>query len=55
MSPLRLNFGAPTGAINTNKFTATSESTLNLFLAATATKGFYFVAFRVPGANTGIP
>jgi len=44
-----------TGVINTNKFTAGSSGTLNLYLDAQATKGFYFVTFRVPGANTGTP
>ena len=44
-----------TGLINTNKFTATSEGTLNLYLDAKAAKGFYYVSFRVPGANTGTP
>ena len=44
-----------TGLINTNKFTATSEGTLNLYLDAKASKGFYYVSFRVPGANTGTP
>lgn len=46
---------AQTGVINTNKFTATSEGTLNLYLDAKAAKGFYYVSFRVPGANTGTP
>ncbi len=42
-------------AINTNKFTATSNGTLNLYVEEKAVKGFYYVSFRVPGANTGIP
>ena len=43
------------GSVNTNKITATAEGTLNLFLEGKAVKGFYYVAFRVPGANTGTP
>jgi protocatechuate 3,4-dioxygenase beta subunit len=46
---------AQTGAINTNKFTTSSNGTLNLYLDARAAKGSYYVSFRVPGANTGIP
>ena len=44
-----------TGAIDRHKFTATTEGPLNLFVDARSTKGFYFVSFRVPGANTGTP
>lgn len=44
-----------TGAIDRHKFTATTNGSLNLFLDAKPTKGFYFVSFRVPGANTGTP
>ena len=44
-----------TGTINTNKFTATTNGTLHLFLEEKAAKGFYYVSFRVPGANTGTP
>lgn len=44
-----------TGAINTNKFTAASNGTLALYLEQKAVKGFYYVTFRVPGANTGSP
>ena len=43
------------GAISTNKITATSNGTLNLYLQEKAIKGFYYVSFRVPGANTGTP
>jgi protocatechuate 3,4-dioxygenase beta subunit len=46
---------AQAGAINTNKFTATSNGTLNLYLEEKAAKGFYYVSFRVPNANTGTP
>jgi len=44
-----------TGVINSNKFTAPSNGTLNLYLEEKAVKGFYYVSFRVPGANTGTP
>ena len=44
-----------TGAINTNKFTASTNGTLNIYLEEKAAKGFYYVSFRVPGANTGTP
>ena len=44
-----------TGAIDRDKFTTTGNGTLDLFVDARAVKGFYFVSFRVPGANTGIP
>src|ERR1022692_592719 len=46
---------AQNGAINTNKFTAASNGTLNLYLQEKAVKGFYYISFRVPGANTGTP
>ncbi|TAK94332.1 MAG: hypothetical protein EPO07_16900 [Verrucomicrobia bacterium] len=59
----RTNFGwgalpfalSQTGVINTNKFTAPTNGTLNLYVDAKSAKGFYFVTFRVPGANTGVP
>ena len=44
-----------TGAPDRNKHTATAEGFLDLFVKASATKGFYKVTFRVPGANTGTP
>ena len=44
-----------TGAINTNKFTPSADGTVQLYLQAKSTKGFYYVSFRVPGANTGTP
>jgi hypothetical protein len=44
-----------TGAIDRHKHTATANGTLHLFVEARATKGFYAVSFRVPGANTGTP
>lgn len=43
------------GAIDRNKHTATAEGTLDIYVAAAATRGFYKVSFRVPGANTGTP
>jgi protocatechuate 3,4-dioxygenase beta subunit len=43
------------GAINTNRFTATSNGTLDLYLQEKSAKGFYYVSFRVPGANAGTP
>jgi len=44
-----------TGAIDRNKYTASAEGALNFYVEAKATKGFYTVSFRVPGANTGTP
>jgi len=44
-----------TGAIDRNKHTATSNGTPSLFVEAKSVKGFYYVSFRVPGANTGTP
>ena len=44
-----------TGTIDRSIHTATSEGTLDLFVEQKAVKGFYQVAFRVPGANTGTP
>ncbi len=44
-----------TGKVDRNIHTATSEDTLNLFVEKPSVKGFYYVAFRVPGANTGTP
>lgn len=44
-----------TGTPDRNKYTATAEGTLDLFVNASAEKGFYKVTFRVPGANTGTP
>ena len=43
------------GKVNTNRITATANGTLNLYLEAKAAKGFYYVSFRVPGANKGTP
>jgi len=44
-----------TGVIATNKFTAPTNGSLDLYLQEKAVKGFYYVAFRPPGANTGTP
>lgn len=44
-----------TGSVDRNIYTATSEGTLDVYLDEKAVKGFYYVAFRVPGANTGTP
>jgi protocatechuate 3,4-dioxygenase beta subunit len=44
-----------TGAIDRNLYTATSDGTGNFFVEAKSAKGFYYVSFRVPGANTGTP
>jgi len=44
-----------TGTIDRNIYSATGEGTLNLYVEAKSAKGFYYVAFRVPGANTGTP
>ena len=44
-----------TGAIDRNIYTATSDGALDLYVEQKAVKDFYYVAFRVPGANTGTP
>jgi protocatechuate 3,4-dioxygenase beta subunit len=44
-----------TGPIDRNIYTATSDGTVDLYLEAKSVKGFYYVSFRVPGANTGTP
>ena len=43
------------GPINRNIYTATSDGALNFYLETKAARGFYYVSFRVPGANTGTP
>jgi hypothetical protein len=43
------------GVINTNKFTASTNGTLDVYLREKSAKGFYYVSFRVPGANSGTP
>jgi len=42
-------------APNTNKFTASSNGPLDIYVTEKAVKGFYYVSFRVPGSNTGSP
>jgi hypothetical protein len=44
-----------TGSIDHNEFTVTGDGTLNLYVEEKARKGFYFVAFRVPGATLELP
>ncbi|MBI1841650.1 MAG: hypothetical protein HYR88_12470 [Verrucomicrobia bacterium] len=43
------------GAIDRNKQTASADGPLVLYVDQKATKGFYSISFRVPGANTGTP
>jgi protocatechuate 3,4-dioxygenase beta subunit len=43
------------GAVSANQITASSNGTIDLYLTGKASKGFYYVSFRVPGANTGTP
>ena len=43
------------GAIDRHKHTATADGSLLFYVERKAEKGFYFVSFRVPGANTGTP
>jgi hypothetical protein len=43
------------GTIDRNKQTATSDGSLSFYVERKATKGFYYVSFRVPGANVGTP
>lgn len=43
------------GTIERHIHTAAAEGTLDLYVTKKAEKGFYFVSFRVPGANTGTP
>jgi protocatechuate 3,4-dioxygenase beta subunit len=44
-----------TSKVDRNIHTADREGTLDLFVEKPSVKGFYYVAFRVPGANTGTP
>ncbi|MBL9138173.1 MAG: hypothetical protein JNK85_20055 [Verrucomicrobiales bacterium] len=43
------------GSVDRHKHTATADGSLDLYLDQKAVKGFYYVSFRVPGANTGTP
>src|SRR5260221_8884825 len=38
-----------------NIHTAPADGSLDLFVERPSVKGFYYVAFRLPGANTGTP
>jgi len=38
-----------------NIHTATKEGALDMYVERPSVKGFYYVAFRIPGANTGTP
>lgn len=44
-----------TGAPDRNIHTATEDGRLDLFIEKPSSHGFYYVAFRLPGANTGTP
>lgn len=44
-----------TEKIDRNIHTATAEGALDLFIERPSIKGSYYVAFRIPGANTGTP
>jgi len=44
-----------TGTVDRHIQTVTADGSLDLFVAAPAARGYYFVSFRVPGANTGTP
>ena len=50
--PFSLSESTP---VDRNKHTATAEGTMTVYVNEAAQKGFYYVAFRVPGANTGTP
>jgi protocatechuate 3,4-dioxygenase beta subunit len=41
--------------LDCNIHTATAEGALDFYVERPSVKGFYYVAFRVPGANTGTP
>ena len=44
-----------TGTSDRNIYTSTSDGTVSFYVEAKSAKGFYYVSFRVPGANTGTP
>ncbi len=44
-----------TGVLDRTIQTATIDGSLDLYLEAKSSKGYYYVAFRVPGANVGTP
>ena len=43
------------GAFDRNRYTATTNGTLSIYIEEKAIKDFYKVSFRVPGANIGTP
>ena len=45
----------PTGVMDRHIHTATSDGALDIYLTQNSVKGFYYVSFRVPGANAGSP
>lgn len=42
-------------AVDRNKHTVSADGSLTLYVDVAATRGFYQVTYRVPGANTGTP
>ena len=50
--PFSLSESSP---VDRNKHTATAEGTVSVYVNEEPQRGFYYVAFRVPGANTGTP
>jgi len=44
-----------TGAIDRNQYSATADGPLSFYVEEKASTGFYYVSYRVPGANTGTP
>lgn len=44
-----------TGPIDRNRYTATANGLLSIYVEEQAVKDFYKVSFRVPGANIGTP
>jgi len=44
-----------TGTSDRNIYTSTSDGTVSFYVEAKSAKGFYYVSFRVPGANMGTP
>lgn len=43
------------GTVDRTIHTATAEGALGLYVEQESAKGFYYVSYRVPGANTGSP
>lgn len=43
------------GGVDRNIYTATADGSLDIYLDEKALRGFYFVSFRFPGANTRTP